>query len=138
VQTGNKDYYLEALRYVKVVEQRRTAKNVDWRHVALVPQFTSSHSAVDSRVLDKVFDFFPFTTFYSTDLSPPGLILFLKTRVTLRRRIFQTVWDIILNATDYLRMIQQTSFELRFQKWKGREEWRVVIEENCFEVDTYN
>jgi hypothetical protein len=29
VQTGNKDYYLEALRYVKVVEQRRTAKNVD-------------------------------------------------------------------------------------------------------------
>jgi N-acyl-L-homoserine lactone synthetase len=48
------------------------------------------------------------------------------------------VWDIILNATDYLRMIQQTSFELRFQKWKGRQEWRVVVEENCFEGDKYN
>jgi transposase len=52
---------------------------------------------------------------YSPDFSPHDFLLFLKLKITLKRRRFQTVEDITTNATKDLKAISQISFEQLFQ-----------------------
>jgi hypothetical protein len=74
------------------------------------------HSIVDLRVLGKVFDSCPSRTSLFPDISPPDVFMFSRIEITLEGRRFQMVEDIIMNSTDELRVIHQTSFEWCFQK----------------------
>jgi transposase len=56
---------------------------------------------------------------YSPDLSFPEFFLFPKVRITLKERRFETVEDDIVNVTNDLKMIPQTSFNQCFQKWEN-------------------
>jgi hypothetical protein len=54
----------------------------------------------------------------SPRLSPPNNFLFPKLKITLKRKRFQSVDDIITNAKNDLKVTPQTSFEECFQKWE--------------------
>jgi hypothetical protein len=71
----------------------------------------------------------------STDLSRPDFLLFSKLKITLKRRRFQTVKDIITNATKDLKVIPQTSFKQCLQKWKKLWERCIAAQGDCFEGD---
>jgi hypothetical protein len=55
---------------------------------------------------------------YSPVLSLQDLFLFPKVKMTLKRRKFQMVADIITHMTNEMTVIQQTSYEQLFKKWK--------------------
>jgi hypothetical protein len=57
---------------------------------------------------------------YSYNVSSPDIFLFPTLKITFKGSIFQTVEDIITNATNDLMAIPQTSFKQCFQKWKRR------------------
>jgi hypothetical protein len=54
---------------------------------------------------------------YSPNLSSPDFFKFPKLKITLKGSIFQTVKDIITNATNDLKAIPQTYSKQCFQKW---------------------
>jgi hypothetical protein len=71
----------------------------------------------------------------SPDFSHPDTFLFPKLKITLKGRRFQTVEDIINNATDVLKAIQQTYFEQCFQKWRKRWQTCIAAQGDYFEGD---
>jgi transposase len=135
-QTINQDLYLEVLRYLRNAVQRKGPEmwtagswlfhhNSALAHTALsVRQFLAKH---------------PIPTIpqppYSPHLSPPDFFLFLKLKITLKRRRFQTVEYIIANATNYFKAIPQTPFEQCFQKWKRRREKCIAAHGDYFDGD---
>jgi hypothetical protein len=70
---------------------------------------------------------------YSPGLSPPDVFLFPKLKITLKRKRFQTVDDMIINATNDLKVTPQTTFEECFQKWERQWEWCIAVQGDCFE-----
>jgi hypothetical protein len=72
---------------------------------------------------------------YSPDISPPDLSLLPKLKIVLIGRRFQTVEDIITNATNDFKAIPQTSFKQSFLKWKRRWEMCIAGQGDCFKGD---
>jgi hypothetical protein len=60
----------------------------------------------------------------------PDPFLFPKLNMILKGRRFQTMEDIIKNATNDLKVIQQTAIEQCFQSWKRWCEWCIAAQRN--------
>jgi hypothetical protein len=93
----------------------KKTENVDCRK--MVPpscQCTNSHNIIDVRVLGKGFNSGLSTASLFTCPILHRFFLAPRIEVTLKRRRFKMVEDIITNMTDGVRAIQQTFFELCF------------------------
>jgi hypothetical protein len=58
-----------------------------------------------------------------------------STNTTLKGRRFQTVGDIITDVNNDFKVIPQTSFQQKFQKWKRQWERHIAAQGDYFEVD---
>jgi hypothetical protein len=116
-QTVNQAYYLEVLRRVRGAVRRKQPE-MRIARTRKLQRFQFDISRQSIRYLSSLLNISIRLTHH-----PLQTVFFSipKIKMTLKGR-FQVAEDIVTNTTDELKAIQQTSFELCFQRGKGHEE----------------
>jgi hypothetical protein len=102
---------------------------------SIIMHLLTQHCQLDNSWEGIQFLFFHFPPIHLTSPLMTFFFLFPKLRLTLKGRRFQTVEDIITNATKELKAIPQTPFKQCFQKWKKQWKRCIAVQGDCFEGD---
>jgi len=120
-QTITKDYYIEVLHRLRDAVRRKWQQlwaSGDWHlHYDNAPAHSSAlvQTFLVKRRITQVCQ-----PPYSPDLAPCNLWLFLKLKLPLKGRRFQTANEIKENVTRQLMTIPKKDFSDCFEKWKER------------------
>jgi transposase len=134
-QTINQDLYLAVLRHLREAARRKQPEMWTAGSWLLHHDNAPAHTALSIRefLAKHPIPAIPQPP-YSPDHSPPDFFLFPTLKIALKGRRFQRVKNII-NTTNDLKVIPQTSFEQRFQKWKREWEHCNAVQGDHFEGD---